>query len=115
MGKAWKYKPNKHVVTGVKKASSRGLALAAEHILGVAKQHAPVEEHILEESGFTSVDGQHSLRAAVSFDTPYAVKQHEDMTLKHDKGRTAKYLENAFNSEQDAVKQIIAAELRGEL
>jgi hypothetical protein len=37
------------------------------------------------------------------------------MTLKHDEGRNAKYLENAFNSEQDAVKQIIAAELRGEL
>jgi hypothetical protein len=115
MGKQWKNKPNKNVVAGVKKASTRGMSLAAEHVLGVAKQQVPIEEHILEESGFTSVDGTHHIRAAVSFDTPYAVRQHEDMTLKHDEGRNAKYLENAFNSEQDAVKQIIAAELRGEL
>lgn len=115
MSRAWRYKPNKNVVTGVKKASARGLGLAAEHILGVAKEQVPIEEHILEESGFTSVDGNRRLRAAVSFDTPYAVRQHEDMTARHDNGRNAKYLENAFNSEQDAVKQIIAAELRGEL
>lgn len=115
MGKQWKYKPNKNVITGVKKASSRGLTLAAEHILGVAKEQVPIEEHTLEESGFTSTAGVHALRAAVSFDTPYAVRQHEDMTARHDKGRNAKYLENAFNSEQDAVKQIIAKELKGEL
>ena len=115
MAKPWKYKPNKNVVTGVKKASSRGLTLAAEHVLGVAKAQVPIEEHILEESGFTSTDGVRNLRAAVSFDTPYAVKQHEDMTAKHDAGRNAKYLEKAFNSEKDAVKQIIAKELKGEL
>lgn len=115
MGKQWKYKPNKNVITGVKKASARGLALAAEHILGVAKGQVPIEEHILEESGFTSVDGVHRLRAAVSFDTPYAVAVHEDMHARHDAGRNAKYLENAFNSEKEAVKEIIAAELRGEL
>lgn len=115
MGKSWKYKPNKNVITGVKKASARGLGLAAEHILGVAKTRVPIEEHTLEQSGATSVDGNHRLRAAVSFDTPYAVKQHEDMTLRHDNGRSAKYLESAFNSEKDAVRQIIAEELRGEL
>ena len=115
MGKPWKYKPNKNVITGVKKASTRGVSLAAEHILGVARSRAPIEEHILEESGFTSTEGTHIPRSAVSFDTPYAVKQHEDMTLRHDAGRSAKYLESAFNSEQDAVKQIIAKELRGEL
>lgn len=114
MGKPWKYKPNKNVITGVKKASTRGITIAAEHVLGVAKGQVPIEEHTLEESGFTSVDGVHHIRAAVSFDTPYAVKQHEDMTAKHDKGRNAKYLENAFNSEQEAVKKIIAGELRGE-
>lgn len=115
MTKSWSYKPNKNVVQGVKKASSRGLGLAAEHILGVAKEQVPIEEHTLEESGFTSVDGNRRLRAAVSFDTPYAVKQHEDMTARHDSGRNAKYLENAFNSETAAVKEIIAQELRGEL
>jgi len=115
MSKSWKYKPNQNVVAGVKKASSRGLALAAEHILGVAKKHVPIEEHTLEESGFTSVEGARRLRAAVSFDTPYAVRQHEDMHARHDAGRNAKYLENAFNSEQAAVKEIIAKELKGEL
>src|SRR3546814_6588653 len=36
-----------------------------------------------------SVDPQ-ALKGAVSYDTHYAVKQHEDQTLRHDEGRRAK-------------------------
>lgn len=115
MSKPWKFQPNKTVIDGVKKGSARGLGLAAEHVLGVAKEQVPIEEHILEESGFTSVDGVRALRAAVSFDTPYAVVVHEDMNARHDSGRNAKYLENAFNSEAEVVRRIIADELKGEL
>lgn len=106
-------KPATDVAAKLRKSSARGLALASEHVLGVGNEKVPLEEGTLQRSGTTSVD-EKKLRAAVSYDTPYATKQHEDMTLRHDNGREAKWLENAINSEQDAVREIIARTIRGE-
>lgn len=114
MGKAWKYKPNTKAITGAREGSARGLSLAAEHILGVAKAQTPIEEGNLRRSGFTSVSGKSYLRAAVSFDTPYAIPVHENMHARHPEGN-AKFLENAFNSEVEKAREIIAQEIRGEL
>jgi len=50
----------------------RGLRMAAEHVLGEARKRVPIEEGTLERSGVAQVD-EGSLRAAVSFDTPYAL------------------------------------------
>jgi hypothetical protein len=50
--------------------------------------------------------------AAVSYDTVYAVRQHEELTWRHAPGRTAKYLEGPLAEELDTVREIIAAELR---
>lgn len=94
-------------------AAARGLGLAAEHIMGEAKKTVPLEEGTLERSHATSVD-EKKLRAAVSADTPYAAVQHEDMTLNHNQGRTAKWLENAMNSEAKQASEIIAKTIRGE-
>ncbi|WP_404285430.1 hypothetical protein [Glutamicibacter arilaitensis] len=95
-------------------AAARGLGLAAEHVLGESNKDVPHEEATLERSGATSLD-ERNLQAVVSYDTPYAVVQHEDMTLNHDNGRTAKYLENAMNAETDAVREIIAKAIKKEL
>lgn len=89
--------------------SIEGLPAAGEHVLGVSNQKVPHEDGDLERSGAVSVDGN---QAAVSYDTPYAVVQHEDMTLRHDAGRTAKYLENAVNSEAQAVLEIIGTAIK---
>lgn len=97
----------------VREASVRGLALASEHILGESNNQIPNEEGTLERSGSTSVD-KPKLKAAVSYDTPYAVKQHE-VPMNHDSGRTHKYLENAFNSEAETAAKIIAKEIAKEL
>lgn len=114
MSAAWTLKVDKAIAGTVRKAAARGLAISAEHVLGEAKKTVPIEEHTLEESGTVSTDPA-NLRAAVVFDTPYAVAQHEDMTARHDPGRSAKYLENAMNSETAAVREIIAATIRGEI
>jgi hypothetical protein len=71
----------------------------------------PIEEGTLERSGVVSVD-EASAEAAVSFDQPYAVRQHEEMDLRHDAGRTAKYLETPLREEADTINAIIAAEVR---
>lgn len=99
---------------GARQGAVRGLQLATEHLLQVSRTRVPIEEGTLERSGTASVDPS-SLRGAVSYDTPYAVKQHEDLTLNHDAGRTAKYLEQAFTSEKRVVAELIAREVRREL
>lgn len=94
--------------------AARGLRLAAEHLLEVSRQLVPIEEGTLERSGVASVD-ERDLRAAVSYDTPYAVRQHEELTWRHDEGRQAKYLEDPMNSERRRMADIIAAEIRRSL
>lgn len=92
-------------------AAARGLLLAAEHVLGVSNQKVPLEEGTLERSGTASVD-EGQLVAAISYDTPYAVRQHEEMTYRHAPGRQAKYLESALNEESATAQEIIAAQVR---
>jgi hypothetical protein len=88
--------------------------MAGEHVLQVARRRVPIEEGTLERSGTASVD-ENSLTAGVSFDTPYAVRQHEDMTLRHDAGRSAKYLEGPVQEEAATVVRIVAAQVRRSL
>jgi len=98
----------------VKAGAVRGLTLAGEYVLGESNAVVPIEEGTLERSGTTSVDPA-KLQAAVSYDTPYAVRQHEDLSLRHDPGRQAKYLENTMNAEVGAVRKIIADTIKGSL
>ena len=94
--------------------AAKGLKKAAEHLLQVSRELVPHEEGTLERSGTTAVD-ERNLRAAVSYDTPYALRQHEELTWKHDEGRQAKYLEEPMQTEQQAMREIIAAEIRRSL
>jgi len=88
-------------------ATMDGLELAAEHLLQVSSSLVPHEEGDLERSGEVSRDDR--LQAvAVSYDRPYAVRQHEDMTLHHDDGRRAKYLEEPMSTEKDTMLALIA-------
>ncbi|MFJ5883462.1 hypothetical protein [Kitasatospora cineracea] len=102
------------VLRAERTGAARGLLAAAEHVLQRSRQVVPIEEGTLERSGVASVDEQ-QLTAAVSYDTPYAVRVHEDMNARHDAGRTAKYLERPLSEESGAVEQIIAAAVRREL
>ncbi|MFJ6578370.1 hypothetical protein ACIQMY_20665 [Streptomyces sp. NPDC091368] len=92
-------------------AAARGVFLGAEHVLGLSSDVVPLDEAALQRSGTASVD-EPSLTAMVSYDTPYAVVQHERMDYRHAPGRTAKYLENALNEGAPAVRALIAAQLR---
>lgn len=96
------------------KGAARGLMLGAEHVLEEANRIVPIEEGTLLRSGVASVD-EGALRAAVAYDTPYAVAQHEDLTMQHDAGRQAKYLEQPLGSERPQVEALIAREIKREL
>ena len=93
--------------------ANRGLAIAAEYVLGESNKVIPIEEFTLGRSGTVSRDPANN-RVAISYDTPYSVKQHEDLTLRHDPGRTAKFLENALN-DRETIRRIIASAIRGDI
>lgn len=101
---------------GAREGAARGLELGARQVLDVSNSQVPHEQGDLERDGAASVDST-TLKSAVSYGrnaetADYAVPQHERMDYRHDPGRNAKYLENAFNSEAGVVSQIIAEQTR---
>jgi len=92
-------------------AAARGLLLGAEHVLAEAQNLVPLDEGGLQNTGTASVD-EGELVAMVSYDTPYAARQHEEMDWRHAPGRQAKYLEQPLNAERQQVQALIAAQLR---
>ncbi|NJP27105.1 hypothetical protein FLW53_23470 [Microbispora sp. SCL1-1] len=92
-------------------AAARGLRRAVDHLKGEAVAIAPIEYGSLTETATASVD-EAKLTGAVSFYGDYAVREHENLELKHDPGRQAKYLEQPMNTERAAMLGMVADELR---
>lgn len=86
-----------------------GLQRALEHTLGVSKRLVPLREGTLERSGRVNRDG---LKGTISYDTVYAVRQHEELDWKHLPGRQAKYLEQPMNTEREVMLRLMAVGLR---
>ncbi|MFE7116668.1 hypothetical protein ACFU99_14765 [Streptomyces sp. NPDC057654] len=99
------------VTEAIRQAAARGVLLSAEHVLQASRQRVPIAEGTLERSGAASVDAR-QLTAAVSYDTPYAGRVHEDLNARHAPGRSAKYLESVLPQEAATVQAIIAAQVR---
>lgn len=102
------------VDSAMRVGATRGLTRAAEFVLSNSRLVVPIEDAILSRSGATSVDST-NLEASVSYDTPYAVRQHEDLSLRHDQGRTAKYLERPLVNTREQQARIIAQSMGGTL
>lgn len=99
------------VLARIRDGEVAGLTLAAEHLLQTSRAIVPLEEGTLERSGTATVDPA-KREAAVSYDTVYAVVQHEKLSYRHAPGRTAKYLEGPMNSERGTMLGLIAAATR---
>lgn len=89
-------------------ALKRGLLTAGEFILNKSNQRVPHEEGYLESTGTVSSADVGDLTVAISYDTVYAVIQHEDLTLNHDAGRSAKYLTIACKESAGTAGKILA-------
>lgn len=83
----------REVSAKLRAAAADGLLEAAEELRKDSQAEAPVQEGTMILSAEASVD-RRALKAAVSYDTPYAPKQHEDRSLQHRNGRKAKFLED---------------------
>lgn len=101
----WK---SKQISAKVHDAALQGLVGGGNVILKESNQRAPLEEGALVESGKVIVHGQ---QVTISYDTPYAIKQHEDLRLHHPNGRRAKFLESALKENTNTVQQYVADEI----
>lgn len=103
------FKPDPNMIRRIQRARDRAVKDAAEHLLEQSNRTVPIEEGTLKRSGQATADKG---RAVVSWDTPYAVSQHEDTRLRHDRGRRAKWAERTFNEESRRVGQYIGNKMK---
>lgn len=98
------------VAARVQAAAEKANIQAGEVLLSHARAKAPIQDGLLRASGKASASGK---SAAVSFNTPYAARQHEEVGWNHPGGGGAKYLENAKNEFAGEYAQIVAQGMTG--
>jgi hypothetical protein len=100
----WRADRRALVSAKVHEATIQAVGDAAEYVLETANRTVPLEEGTLQRSGDVDHDG---LKATISYDTPYACRQHEDSRNRHDSGRRAKWLEKTFQEETGKVREFL--------
>lgn len=105
-------KLNADVTRAMHDAAADALADIVEDDLRETIQVTPIEEATLIRSGFTEVD-RANLVAQVAFDTPYAVRQHEDPTLHHDAGRKDHFLEDTVEQNRARHTEYLQSKVAG--
>lgn len=97
----------KDVLKKIDKAGHGALTDASEFLLDEGNKTVPHDEGTLEASGQATVsnDGK---SATVSYDTPYAAKQHEDQTLNHQGKGRAKWLELTMKEKEKKVRVYVS-------
>lgn len=113
-GLRWKTDHRPAATAKVHRAAVSALTDAAEFLLEESNRSVPIEESTLERSGHVTVDPR-ALKASVSYDTPYAVRQHEDTRLRHDAGRRAKWLERSLHEQATRLRDFLQARLKAAL
>lgn len=94
----------------VKDAARRGTRRAAERLRALSVPLAPLDQGPLRESA--AVKGVNAEPIAlVVYDTPYAVRQHEELDYQHTDGQ-AKYLEQPLTDNSAELMAIIVKEVR---
>jgi len=104
--------------------------------LGKSVQRAPVDLGDLRGSGHADINGKriatgnrdgsissgdvsemsgNKIEGIVGFTEPYALKQHEDLTLNHPKGGEAKYLEKTLDENSDKYINYLANEVKNSI
>jgi hypothetical protein len=123
-------------ITKVKNVTAKGLTDISLDCLGKSVQRAPVDLGDLRGSGYVKMNGRTIARGSkegsissggsvgmsetkvesvIGFTEPYALKQHEDLTLKHPKGGEAKYLEKTLDENRDKYINHLANEVKNSI
>lgn len=98
----------------IRETAFRAIRDGAEVILTEAIDETPIDTGTLRRSG-TVTEAPQDNAVYISFNTPYAVKQHEDLTLNHPRGGKAKYLEDPFKRNAKKVERLVAQRVKAAL
>lgn len=93
------------VRAAVKNAAQQAGREGGAELLARSNERVPVDTGELRSSGTVTPTDDGSI---ISYDTPYAVKQHEDMALNHPRGGQAKFLEATIDQDGDLYLQKLA-------
>jgi hypothetical protein len=89
----------------------KSLKMHAEDLLTQAVDQAPKKEGNLRRSGLVKeIDG----KIYVTFNTPYARRQHEEVGWHHNIGK-AKYLEDPYKLNKTKIKKGVLEEVKKKL
>ncbi len=102
------YKDLKLTEEEIINAALKGQKLLAQNILGESQKIVPVDTGTLKRSGHIETKDNIT---TISYNTPYALKQHEDPTLNHPRGGEAKYLERPFNEKVGEFENYVNTEV----
>lgn len=83
----------------IKSGSKRATWSALDYLATESKKQVPLDKGPLKASCEVDVNDDGS-EGTVSYDTPYAVVQHENTWYHHQRGRKAKYLEDPLFDKQ---------------
>lgn len=100
----------------VKNGGRKGMFDALDHLRAVSQDQVPLDMGPLKASASVDVSADGS-SGSVSYDTPYAVIQHENAGFSHQRGRKAKYLEDPVNDPavQQEMVQLLGDGMRSEM
>lgn len=104
------------IIATVHDKAVRELKLCCEDILSESKKEVPWDTTHLLQTGTVEPDEPDKDTFIIGYNTPYAARQHEDMTFHHPKpGTKAKYLEDPAMRIAPTIAATIANALKGEL
>lgn len=104
-----------HIIATIHDKALHELKLCCEDILSESKREVPWESTHLLQTG-TVEKATEDDAFIIGYNTPYAARQHEDMTFHHPKpGTKAKYLEDPAMRIAPTIAATIANALRGEM
>lgn len=100
-------------------AAARGLNKGATVLMAESQARVPVDTTDLRNSAATHDATPAHLESAVTYDTPYAVIQHERLDFHHptdhNPGAQAKYLEGPAVELRREIGEVVGAEIRREM
>lgn len=103
-----------HLTKRLRSSANRALLEVAEDALSESNDRAPYEEgHLIRSGEVTAFPEQ--LKVAITYDTDYAVKQHEDPTLHHPRQGEHHWLENTVEQNSDRYFEHVAESIRGDM
>lgn len=99
------------ISAAMRQAAARAVLEVAEDALTEANDRVPLDEGDLARSGEVTAFPEKSA-ASITYDTPYAIKQHEDVTLKHPRQGEDHWLERTVEENAPRYFQWIADRIR---